>query len=117
VYHYHSGLLFAGAYSACYHGGFSNAAKKLGTAVEDSTVRALVSLIQDDQGGSRLAAELYPQLPGLDRAQAQSIMDEAHYTCPYPKALHDNMRGSRAPNVPNSFNSARHASRLITTKW
>ena len=80
-------LLFAGAYSACYHGALGNAAKKLGTPVKDSTVRALVSLIEDDQGGYRLAVELHAQLPGIDRAQAQRIMDEAHKTCPYSKAL------------------------------
>ncbi|MEO8427962.1 MAG: Ohr family peroxiredoxin [Verrucomicrobiota bacterium] len=80
-------LLFAGAYSAGYHGALSNAAKKLGTPVEYSTVRALVSLIEDDQGDYRLEAELYAQLPGIDRAQAQRIMDEAHKTCPYSKAL------------------------------
>ena len=56
-------LLFAGAYSACYHGALGNAAKKLGTPVKDSTVRALVSLIEDDQGGYRLAVELHAQLP------------------------------------------------------
>ena len=75
-------LLFAGAYSACYHGALGNAAKKLGTPVEDSTVRALVSLIEDDQGGYRLAVEMYAKLPGIDRAQAQHLMDEAHKTCP-----------------------------------
>jgi len=80
-------LLFAGAYSACYHGALSNAAKKLGTPVEDSTVRALVSLIEEDQGGYCLAVELHAQLPGIDRAQAQRVMDEAHKTCPYSKAL------------------------------
>jgi len=80
-------LLFAGAYSACYHGALSNAAKKLGTPAKDSTVRALVSLIEDDQGGYRLAVELHAHLPGTDRAQAQRIMDEAHKTCPYSKAL------------------------------
>jgi Ohr subfamily peroxiredoxin len=80
-------LLFAGAYSACYHGALVNAAKKLGTPVKDSTVRALVSLIEDDQGGYRLAVELYAQLPGIERIQAQRIMDEAHKTCPYSKAL------------------------------
>ena len=79
--------LFAGAYSACYHGALSNAAKKLGTPVEDSTVRALVSLIEDDHGGYRLAVELHAKLPGIDRAQAQRIMDEAHKTCPYSRAL------------------------------
>jgi Ohr subfamily peroxiredoxin len=80
-------LLFAGAYSACYHGALNNAAKKLGTTVKDSTVRALVSLIEDDQGGYRLAVELHAQLPGTDRAQAERIMAEAHKTCPYSKAL------------------------------
>jgi organic hydroperoxide reductase OsmC/OhrA len=64
-----------------------NAAKKLGTPVADSTVRALVSLIEDDQGGYRLAVELHAQLPGTDRTQAQRIMDAAHQTCPYSKAL------------------------------
>lgn len=80
-------LLFAGAYAACYHGALSNAAKKLGPPVEDSTVRALVSLIEDDQGGYRLAVELHAQLPGIDAVQAKRIMEEAHKTCPYSKAL------------------------------
>ena len=80
-------LLFAGAYSACYHSALSNAAKKLGTPVTDSTVRALVSLNEDEQGGYRLTVELHAKLPGIDRAQAQRVMDEAHKTCPYSKAL------------------------------
>ncbi len=80
-------LLFAGAYSACYHGALGNAAKKLGTPVENSTVRAMVSLVEDDQGGYRLAVELRAHLPGVDRAQVQRIMDAAHQTCPYSKAL------------------------------
>lgn len=80
-------LLFAGAYSACYHGALLNAAKKLGTPVKNSTVRALVSLIEDDHGGYRLAVELHAQLPGIERVAAQQIMDEAHKTSPYSKAL------------------------------
>jgi len=80
-------LLFAGAYSACYHGALTNAANKLGTPVADSTVRARVSLVQDDQGGYRLSVELHAQLPGIDGAQVKRIMEEAHKTCPYSKAL------------------------------
>ena len=80
-------LLFAGAYSACYHGALSNAARKLGIPAGDSTVRARVSLIEDDLGGFHLAVELHAQLPGIDRAHVQRIMDEAHKTCPYSKAL------------------------------
>ena len=80
-------LLFAGAYAACYNGALGNAAKTLGTPVEDSTARVLVKLIEDDQSGYRLAVELHAQLPGVDHAQAQRIMEEAHKTCPYSKAL------------------------------
>jgi len=35
-------------------------------------VRALVSLIEDDLGGYRLAVELHAKLPGIDRAQANA---------------------------------------------
>ncbi len=80
-------LLFAGAYSACYHGAVGNAAERLGIHVENTTVRALVSLLEDDQGGYRLAVELHAELPGTDREQAQRIMAAAHETCPYSKAL------------------------------
>lgn len=76
--------------NASRHGGISRRisnAKKLGTPVKDSTVRALLSLIEDDQGGYRLAVELHAQLPGIDRAQAQRIMNEAHKNCPDSKAL------------------------------
>ncbi len=80
-------LLFAGAYSACYHSAVGNAAKKLGIPVENSIVRALVSLIEDDRGSYRLAVELHAQLPGIDRTQSHRIMEAAHQTCPYSKAL------------------------------
>jgi osmotically inducible protein OsmC len=81
-------LLFAGAYSACYHGALRNAAKTLGAPVVDSTARALVSLYEDDHGGYHLSIELHAHMPGLDHAQVKLIMDAAHKTCPYSKALH-----------------------------
>jgi len=80
-------LLFAGAYSACYHGALKNAAEKLGTSINDSVVRALVSLNEDKDGGYGLSVELHVTLPGVDRDQAKRIMEAAHKTCPYSKAL------------------------------
>lgn len=79
--------LFAGAYAACYQGALKNAAQRQGTPVDNSTVEVRVSLIEDDQGGYRLGVELHGMLPGIDPAQAQRIMEEAHRTCPYSKAL------------------------------
>lgn len=39
------------------------------------------------RSGYRLAVELHAQLPGVDPAQAQRVMEAAHVTCPYSKAL------------------------------
>lgn len=80
-------LLFAGAYAACYHGALLNAAKKLGSEGKGSKVRALVSLNEDGSGGYSLSVELHAQIPGVERDQAQRIMEAAHETCPYSKAL------------------------------
>ena len=80
-------LLFAGAYAACYHGALLNAARKGNHEVQDSKVRALVSLLEDDQGGYRLKVELHAELPGLSRDVARRIMEAANLTCPYSKAL------------------------------
>lgn len=80
-------MLFAGAYSACYHGALLNAAERLGVELSDSTVRALVSLNEDAEGGFGLSVELHAQLPGVDLKKAREVMEAAHKTCPYSKAL------------------------------
>jgi Ohr subfamily peroxiredoxin len=78
--------LFAAAYSACYHGALLNATERLGTKVTGTAVRALVSLMED-AGGYSLAVELHAKIPGVYGAEAERIMQEAHKTCPYSKAL------------------------------
>ncbi len=93
-------LLFAGAYSACYHGALLNAAKKLGTPIQDSTVRAMVSLVEDDKGGYGLAVELHALLPDVAPEQAQRIMEEANQTCPYSKALRGEASIARIVDTP-----------------
>ena len=80
-------LLFAGAYSACYHGSLVNAARRMGFTIDGSVVRALVSLVEDDHDGYSLAVEMHALLPGVDPAQAMRIMEAANQTCPYSKAL------------------------------
>ena len=80
-------LLFAGAYSACYHGSLVNAARRMGFTIDGSVVRALVSLVEEDHDGYSLAVEMHALLPGVDPAQAMRIMEAANQTCPYSKAL------------------------------
>jgi lipoyl-dependent peroxiredoxin len=85
-------LMFAGAYAACYNGALVNAAETLGTIVKDTTARAMVSLMEDDEGGYNLSVEIHAELPGIERELAQRIMEKAHETCPYSKL----MRGDAA---------------------
>ena len=80
-------LLFAGAYAACYHGAVRNACNTLGAHRLDSKVRALVSLVEDDAGAFRLAVALHASLPGIEAGLARRVMELAHQTCPYSKAL------------------------------
>jgi len=72
-------LLFAVAYSACYHGALGNAAKKLGIAVENSTVRALVSLTEDDSDGFRLGLELLRSLAPRQRRPWRDFVFARHW--------------------------------------
>jgi lipoyl-dependent peroxiredoxin len=80
-------LLFAAAYSACYHGALVNAAKKHNVELHDSTVRALVSLLKDETDGYHIGVALHAKLPGVSASDARNIMAVAHETCPYSKAL------------------------------
>ena len=80
-------MLFGAAYAACYHGALVNAAKKAKIETKDSTVRALVSLLEDDQGGFHLGVALYASIPNVNHVDLQELMTTAHQTCPYSKAL------------------------------
>ncbi len=80
-------MLFAGACSACFHGAILNAGITLGLRFGESTVRALVSLIEDAHGGCTLSVEMHAQIPGLNMRQVRRIMNEAESTCPYAKAM------------------------------
>ncbi len=83
--------LFAAGWSACYMGAMSFAASKKGVQLPaDAAVDAEVDL-GTGAGGYMLQARLRVSLPGLDRGVAQEIIEEAHLTCPYSKAVHGNI--------------------------
>ena len=54
------------------------------------TIDAEVDLNQAD-GGSFVSVRLNVSLPGIERATAQALIDEAHETCPYSKATRGNI--------------------------
>jgi len=83
--------LFAAGWSACFQGAMGKAARRLKIALpEDIAIDAEVDLgmVGDD---FQLQARLNVSVPGLDRAQAQALVDAAHLTCPYSKATRGNI--------------------------
>lgn len=80
-------LLFAGAYAACFHSAMIGVAKALGTPLTDSVLHVRVGQVKDESGDSRLFVELRAELPGVDAEQGRELMETAHKTCPYSRAL------------------------------
>jgi osmotically inducible protein OsmC len=83
--------LFAAAWSACFESAIALAARKRKTVLPAGiAVHAEVDLNVGDVG-QFLSARLNISLPGIDRATAQALIDEAHEICPYSKATRRNI--------------------------
>jgi Ohr subfamily peroxiredoxin len=83
--------LFAAGYSACFMGAMKFVAGQKKIAVPaDAAVDASVA-IGPIPAGFGLAVELAVSLPGMDRAQAQELVEAAHGVCPYSNATRGNI--------------------------
>ena len=83
--------LFAAGWSACFIGAIGHAARALNvTLPADLAVEAEVDLGTTD-GAYFLGARLNVSLPGIEPDVARSLVDAAHQTCPYSKAVRGNI--------------------------
>ena len=79
--------LFAVGWSACFLSAIKLVASKMKvTLPADVAVDPEVDLCTGEDG-YLLQARLNVSLPGLDKQVARSVLDGAHQTCPYSKAL------------------------------
>ena len=84
--------LFAAGYSACFIGALKVAGQQLKMKVPDATtVTATVGIGPRAAGGFGITTDLVVALPGLERSQAQQLVDTAHQICPYSNATRDNV--------------------------
>lgn len=84
--------LFAAGYSACFIGALKVAGQQLKVKVpDDAAVSAVVGIGPRSAGGFGITADLTVSLPGLDRDQAQQLVDAAHQICPYSNATRGNV--------------------------
>ena len=84
--------LFAAGYAACFIGALKVAGGQLKLTVpQDVTVTATVGIGPRAAGGFGITADLEVSLPGLDRADAERLVEAAHQICPYSNATRNNV--------------------------
>lgn len=84
--------LFAAGYSACFLSAMKFVAgQSKQTLPADTQVTAQVGLGPNDAGGFALDIELRVSLPGIDKADAQALVEKAHQVCPYSNATRNNV--------------------------
>ncbi len=83
--------LFAAAWSACYLGAIQLAAQQKKVRLPALPEVDTQIELGNGAGGFFLRARLDVSVPGIDRAVAQDLIEMAHGTCPYSKAVHGNI--------------------------
>jgi Ohr subfamily peroxiredoxin len=83
--------LFAAGYSACFMGAIKFVAMQQKIKIpNEASITGLVG-IGPVTGGFGLEVELQVSLPGIERAQAEEIVQKAHGVCPYSNATRNNI--------------------------
>jgi Ohr subfamily peroxiredoxin len=83
--------LFAAGWSACFEGAMGIAARRMKVSLpSELAIDAEVDLCLQD-GEYFLRARLDVSLPGIAQDVAQPLIDAAHQTCPYSKAIRGNV--------------------------
>ncbi|MBE9464446.1 organic hydroperoxide resistance protein [Dyadobacter sp. UP-52] len=83
--------LLAAGWSACFIGAIGIAAGKSKIKLPVDTAVDTEIDLGTGEGGYFLQARLNVSLPGIDHELAQSLVYEAHQTCPYSKATRGNI--------------------------
>jgi osmotically inducible protein OsmC len=85
--------LFAVGYSACFLGALKAVARGESVKIPDeATIDADVSFGDNANGpGFAIAVELKITIPGIERSQAETLVEKAHQICPYSNATRGNV--------------------------
>ena len=85
--------LFAMGYSACFLGALKAVARQEKVTIpDDAEIHATVSFGENAKGsGFNIAAALEVAIPGMDKAQAEALVQKAHQICPYSNATRGNV--------------------------
>lgn len=82
--------LFAAAYGASFRSALESAARGARVSLKEASLTVMVHLRETHEGGLQLAVEIHANIPSADRASSEKLLEQAHRTCPYSKALRGN---------------------------
>ncbi|GAA4680480.1 organic hydroperoxide resistance protein [Streptomyces chumphonensis] len=83
--------LFAAGYSACFQGALGVVARQEKADISGSTVTAEVGIGKTPEGGFGLKVAIRADIPNVDAATAQALVEKAHQVCPYSSATRGNI--------------------------
>ena len=83
--------LFAAGYAACFLGAMKFVAGQKKRALPADTSIASSVGIGQIPGGFGIEVEMNIKLPGMERAQAEELVQAAHRVCPYSNATRNNI--------------------------
>ena len=83
--------LFAAGYAACFHSALKIVAGKQKITLTDTAITVDVGIGPNGNGGFGLTVAIEAELPGLDEATAQGLIEAAHQVCPYSNATRGNV--------------------------
>ena len=84
--------LFAAGYAACFLGAMKFVSSQGGPKVpNDASVTSTVGIGPRSEGGFGITVALDIGLPGVEKAQAQELVEKAHQVCPYSNATRGNV--------------------------
>jgi len=83
--------LFAAGYAACFHSALKSAARRQKITLTDTAITVDVGIGRLDAGGFGLTATIEAEIPSVDPATAQQLLEAAHQLCPYSNATRGNI--------------------------
>jgi Ohr subfamily peroxiredoxin len=86
--------LFAAGYSACFIGAIKAVAGRQKIKVPDDvsiTAEVAIGPMSGKEGAFGIQVAMSVSIPGMDRAQAEKLVADAHEVCPYSNATRGNI--------------------------
>ena len=83
--------LFAAGYAACFHSALKRIAANQKIALTDTAITVDVGIGPNETGGFGLTVAIEAEIPSVDAATAERLLEAAHQLCPYSNATRGNI--------------------------